>query len=90
MAASRLPTRVQDSSTSQSAIPAGAQHPDPVGVGHPGVHAEQLAENAPEQVARVRVVLPRAQRGHPGHAAENQAGGVAVRDGGEAADAGHG
>ena len=60
------------------------------GVGEFGGGVQVCAEDFPEGVARVRIVLYSLKRGLAGDAAEDEQAGICLGDGSEAMDGGHG
>jgi len=57
------------------------QGPRPFDVRHCGIKTEQGGHDRPEGITRMGVILPRRQRCHPRHAAEDQYSGVGQSDG---------
>jgi len=66
--------------------PAIPERSDPLGVGRFAGDAETGFDERPEQVARVRIVLARPQRGLARHRAEDQQAALGIGDGREAVD----
>ena len=72
MAESRLLGRMQDFNTSQTAIPADWTSSDAGVIGKRRIEPEDPADDPPERILRMRIVLAFAQRHPSGHGAEDQ------------------